>query len=63
MDYEETIQYVMDVVQSEGFDYAFISYSDFKEVKDEEFQILRKTFVEAYHALLKYLEERGYEEE
>jgi len=39
--------YVMGIVDCEGFDYAFCNYSDFKEVKDVEFQEARKVYEEA----------------
>jgi hypothetical protein len=42
-------------VDNEGFDYAFRHYSDFKEVKDEEFHKLRKAYVEAAEALSEYI--------
>ena len=38
---------VMTTVDSEGFDYAFCDYSNFDEIKDEEFHKLRKEFKEA----------------
>lgn len=54
MNYEE-----MDDVRSradqEGFDYCFTGYSDFKEIKDEEFHKLRVAYVEAAEKLKKYL--------
>lgn len=42
-------------VENEGFDYAFRHYSDFREVKDEEFHKLRKAYVDAAQALEDYL--------
>ena len=42
-------------VDNEGFDYAFRNYSDFKEVKDEEFHKLRKAYVDAADALAEYI--------
>jgi hypothetical protein len=42
-------------VENEGFDYAFRHYSDFKEVKDVEFHILRQAYVKAAEALAEYL--------
>ena len=46
-------------VENEGFDYAFRNYSDFKDVKDEEFHRLRKAYVDAAEALSEYI---GFEE-
>lgn len=42
-------------IDNEGFDYAFRSYSNFEEVKDEEFHKLRKVYIEAADALEKYI--------
>ena len=42
-------------VENEGFDYAFRNYSDFKEVKDNEFHKLRRAYVEAADALSEYI--------
>lgn len=42
-------------VENEGFDYAFVHYSHFEEVKDEEFHRLRVQYVEAQQALADYI--------
>lgn len=47
---------VLDVVDSEGFDYAFRDYSDFKDIKDKEFHKLRIAYIEAAAALAAYIE-------
>lgn len=44
-----------DRVEQEGFDYAFVHYSDFSEVKDEEFHRLRLAFLAARKALVDYV--------
>lgn len=49
-------QYVLNIIDNEGFDYAFTGYSDFKEVKDPEFHRLRKAYLKAAKELEKYLE-------
>lgn len=41
-------------VESEGFDYAFRSYSDFQHIKDKKFHNLRKAYVKAAQALVDY---------
>lgn len=46
---------VRDRVDQEGFDYCFCSYSDFPEIKDTEFQVLRTSYVKAAEALKEYL--------
>jgi len=51
----QELDYVRDIVGQEGFDYAFCDYSDFKEVKDDEFHRLRKAYVNAAEALKKFL--------
>lgn len=52
-------QAVMDVVDNEGFDYAFMHYSDFEDVEDEEFHTARKEYLKAREKLAKLI---GYEE-
>ncbi len=44
-------------IDNEGFDYAFVHYSDFKEIKDETFHKLRLAYIKAAKELEKYLEE------
>lgn len=46
---------VIDAVENEGFDYAFVHYSDFKEVKSKEFHELREKFLEARKALADFI--------
>lgn len=48
----ETLAYRMD---AEGFDYCFDGYSDWKEIKDEKFQELRKNYIKAKNDLEKYI--------
>ena len=50
---------VIAIIDNEGFDYAFHEYSDFKDVQDEEFQILQESFRDARKALIEYLEQFG----
>lgn len=47
--------YVKDTIEDEGFSYAFIDYSDYSEIEDEEFHRLRKAYVNADEALREYL--------
>ena len=42
---------VMAVVDSEGFDYAFCDYSNFEEIKDEEFHKMRVAYTVAARKL------------
>jgi len=50
-------EYVQSVVENEGFDYAFRSYTSFEnEVNDKVFHILREAYVSAAKALADYAE-------
>ena len=40
-------QSVLDVIDNEGFEYAFVDYSNFDDIKDEEFHKVRKAYLEA----------------
>jgi hypothetical protein len=48
------LKYVRQVVDQEGFDYAFRHKTDFSEVKDEEFHRLRQAYVDAANELAEY---------
>ena len=50
-----TLQDVADVVELEGFDYAFYGYSEFEEVDDKEFHRLRENYLAARQALADYV--------
>lgn len=56
---EETIwdilRYKMDV---EGFDYCFNGYSNWQEVKDDEFQKLRQEYKDSAIRLKNYIENK-----
>lgn len=50
---------VQTVIECEGFDYTFTSYTDFKDnhpVEDEEFHRLVDAFLEARYILAEYIE-------
>jgi hypothetical protein len=49
------IDYVRSKVENEGFDYCFTGYSDFEDIKDEEFHTLRKAYVKAQEDLSAFL--------
>ncbi len=50
------LAYVKDTIEQEGFDYAFINYSDFKDkVIDTEFHKLREAYVKAHANLAEYV--------
>ena len=42
-------------IDHEGFDYCFVHYSDFKNIKDERFHKLRDAFVTARQKLADYI--------
>lgn len=48
-------QSVLGTVECEGFDYAFKHYSDFDEIKDEDFHRLREAYLVARDKLADYL--------
>jgi len=54
------IEAVLDVVEQEGFDYAFVEYSNFEDIENEEFHKIRKAYLEARDKLGKLI---GYMEE
>ena len=46
---------VRDRVDQEGFDYCFVHYSNFEDIKDKEFHRLRKAYCKAQKELAEYL--------
>ena len=42
-------------IDYEGFDYCFRNYSDWEEIKDDEFQKLRQAYVDAANELEWYI--------
>ena len=51
----QSVQYRMD---EEGFDYCFESYSDWDEIKDEEFHRLRLGFLQSMEDLRRYIDKK-----
>jgi hypothetical protein len=49
------ILYVRQTIDIEGFDYAFVCYSDFDDINDAEFHKLRKDFLQARECLDEYI--------
>jgi hypothetical protein len=47
--------YVAAKVDSEGFDYAFIHYSNYEDIKDPKFHKLRLAYIKAVKELSEYL--------
>lgn len=46
---------VQEVIDREGFDYAFREYSEFKQVKDKKFHQLRMAYIDAANELEKFI--------
>jgi hypothetical protein len=53
------VEYRMD---NEGFEYCFLRYSDFSEVKDEKFHQLRKELISKIKEMRQYVEDKCNEE-
>jgi len=49
------LDYIRETVECEGFDYAFVHYTDFKEIEDEKFHQLREAFLAARSELVSHL--------
>jgi len=58
---EEERKYLLSRINNEGFDYCFIHYSDFKEIKDKDFHKYRKRYIKAQKELLQYIENSNQE--
>lgn len=56
---EEEMHYVQNTVYYEGFDYAFVGYSDFKEITDSQFHVLREEYLAARKNLKKYIDDNA----
>jgi len=52
---EEDLENICSTIGSEGFDYCFCDYTDFKEVEDKKFNKLRFEYVESKKKLEYYL--------
>lgn len=48
-------KYILNTIENEGFDYAFVNYSDFEEIKDPMFHQLRKDYLFARKVLKDYV--------
>ena len=43
------------IIEKEGFESAFVDYSDFKDIQDAEFHEKRKAYLDSRKALVEYL--------
>jgi hypothetical protein len=48
-------EHVNDCIENEGFDYCFVNYSSFTQIKDKKFHELREAYLKAYEDLEKYV--------
>ena len=53
--YDETFEYVYDMIRAEGMYYAFHACSDFANIKDSKFHKLRKNFIKSEKKLKDYV--------
>lgn len=53
---------VADTIDKEGFDYAFDGYSDFSEIKNTRFHVLRKKYLSDYNKLKKLVEKNDFQD-
>jgi hypothetical protein len=52
---EKEKEYVLAKIENEGFDYTFIHYSNFKDIKDKKFHELRLAYKKAAEELSEYV--------
>lgn len=53
------IKYLTSKIQTEGFDYCFIDYSDWEEIEGKEFQEKLKVFKDARESFIVFLKSQG----
>jgi hypothetical protein len=51
---------VDEIVQSEGFEYTFLNYSSFRDIKDEKFHQLRQAYIAAKLQLEEYITPKAF---
>lgn len=56
-------EYVKNKINQEGFDYCFISYSRFEEIKDIKFHQLRENYINSQKELENYINIKIIEEQ
>jgi len=57
---DEDRQFLKDVIDQEGFDYTFLHFSSFKNIKDETLQNLIAKFKESARELALYIGVENY---
>ena len=56
---KQEMKYVLNTIESEGFDYCFRDYSDFDDIEDPEFHKLREAYKDAANKLEDYVRSKG----
>ena len=54
-----TMEDINEIIESEGFDYTFVDYSNFEEVDNDEFHELREGYLNARRRLKTFM--KGHE--
>ena len=52
----EDKEYIVSIINDEGLEYTFESYSDFVEIQDRQFHKLRKEYLDVVRKIKEYLE-------
>lgn len=52
---KDDARYVLATIENEGFNYCFVHYSNFEDIKDEEFHVLRRNYLKAIDDMNDYL--------
>ena len=55
------LEEIKEIIEGEGFNYTFIHYASFNEIKDQRFQKLKNDYIKAEEKLKKYLGVKDYE--
>jgi len=55
----EDAEYVLQRIKQEGMTYCFINYSNFEEIKDDEFHKLRLDLIKSTTLLKEYLNDKS----
>ena len=52
---EEDRVYIQSTIEKEGFDHAFVGYSDFSEIENPTFHVLRQAYLKAQSELEEFI--------
>lgn len=56
---KEDTKYLLACIDMEGFDYAFVDYSNYSRIKDEELHRLHNQFLQARRLLAAYVADQA----